>query len=144
MTTNEHARRTLLRRGGTLLSVGASSITGCLGSLDEPTGRTVTMTAELRFDPDEIRIETGQQVTWENESQAPHTASAYEESIPDDAAYFASGEYESERAVRQSTSAEGFLERGETYSNTFDVTGTYRYFCLPHEESGMTGTIVVE
>lgn len=126
------------------MTVGAGSITGCLGSLGEPTGRVVTMTGDLRFDPGEIRIETGQQVTWENESRVPHTASAYEESIPDGAAYFASGGYESEQAVRQSTSARGFLERGETYSYTFAVAGTYRYFCLPHEENGMTGTVVVE
>jgi plastocyanin len=102
------------------------------------------MTGDLRFDPAEVTIEYEETVTWENESGAPHTASAYEESLPEGAAYFASGGYESEQAVRHSTSARGFLERGETYQYTFEVPGTYRYFCLPHEENGMIGTVVVE
>jgi plastocyanin len=102
------------------------------------------MTGDLRFDPADVAIDPGQQVTWVNESGFPHTASAYGEGIPDEASYFASGGYESEQAVRQSTSAKGFLERGETYSYTFDVTGTYQYFCLPHEESGMVGRVIVE
>jgi plastocyanin len=27
--------------------------------------------------------------------------------------------------------------------HTFDVPGTYQYFCIPHEMAGMTGTVVV-
>jgi plastocyanin len=102
------------------------------------------MTSDLRFDPPEVTIDVGQRVTWNNESRVPHTASAYQNRIPDDASYFASGDYQSEKAVRQSTSARGFLERGETYEYTFEVTGTHRYFCLPHEENGMIGIVVVE
>ncbi|WP_236035653.1 plastocyanin/azurin family copper-binding protein [Haloarcula rubra] len=126
-----------------MLAVGATAIAGCLGG-SGPSGPTVTMTGDLRFDPADVAIDPGQQVTWVNESGVPHTASAYGEGIPDEASYFASGGYESEQAVRQSTSAKGFLERGETYSYTFDVTGTYQYFCLPHEESGMVGRVIVE
>ncbi|MDS0223245.1 plastocyanin/azurin family copper-binding protein [Haloarcula sp. S1AR25-5A] len=126
-----------------MLAVGATAIAGCLGG-SGPSGPTVTMTGDLRFDPADVAIDPGQQVTWVNESGVPHTASAYGEGIPDEASYFASGGYESEQAVRQSTSARGFLERGETYSYTFDVTGTYQYFCLPHEESGMVGRVIVE
>jgi plastocyanin len=37
----------------------------------------------------------------------------------------------------------GFVNGGQSYSHTFDVPGTYRYFCLPHESLGMVGTIVV-
>ncbi|WP_312621722.1 plastocyanin/azurin family copper-binding protein [Haloarcula sp. 1CSR25-25] len=126
-----------------MLAVGATAIAGCLGG-SGPSGPTVTMTGDLRFDPADVAIDPGQQVTWVNESGVPHTTSAYGEGIPDEASYFASGGYESEQAVRQSTSARGFLERGETYSYTFDVTGTYQYFCLPHEESGMVGRVIVE
>lgn len=137
------SRRTVLRRSGSVLTAGISGIAGCLGG-GGPSEPIVTMTSDLRFDPVEITIEPGQQVTWENKSPAPHTASSYDESLPEEAAYFASGGYESERAVRQSTSSRGFLERGETYSHTFDITGTYRYFCLPHEENRMIGRVVVE
>jgi plastocyanin len=102
------------------------------------------MTSDLRFDPAEVSIESGETITWENDNNVPHTASAYEQSLPEGAAYFASGGYESEQAVRQSTSSRGFLERGEAYSHTFDIPGTYRYFCLPHEENRMIGRVVVE
>lgn len=140
---NGYSRRSVLRRSRSVLAVGTTAIAGCLGG-SGPSGPTVTMTGDLRFDPADVAIDPGQQVTWVNESGVPHTASAYEEGIPDEASYFASGGYESEQAVRQSTSARGFLERGETYSYTFDVTGTYQYFCLPHEESGMVGRVIVE
>lgn len=102
------------------------------------------MTSDFRFNPTEVIVDSGQQVRWKNESNVPHTVSGYEESIPEDASYFASGGYNFEQAVRQSRSARGFLERGETYSHTFEVVGTYRYFCLPHEGNGMVGTISVE
>jgi len=28
---------------------------------------------------------------------------------------------------------------GRTYQYTFDISGAYRYFCLPHEENGLIG-----
>ena len=143
MKTETYSRRTLLRRGGGALVVGTTTVAGCLGG-GGPSGPTVTMTPELTFDPVELTIDAGQQVTWTNDSGAPHTASAYENAMPEEASYFASGGYESEQAVRQSTSARGFLERGDTYSYTFDIAGTYRYFCLPHEENGMIGRVIVE
>ena len=144
MPSETHSRRSVLRQSGIGLAGGMSVLAGCLGGLSGSSGPTVTMTGDLRFDPVEVTIESGETVTWENESGAPHTASAYAESLPEDAAYFASGGYESEQAIRQSMSARGFLERGETYQYTFEVTGTYRYFCLPHEENRMIGTVIVE
>ncbi len=38
----------------------------------------------------------------------------------------------------------GDLAPGEVYVRTFDVPGTYRCFCVPHERAGMTGVVVVE
>lgn len=143
MPVDTYSRRTLLRRAGGTLVVGTTTVAGCLGGSNS-SGPRVTMTGELRFDPADITIDAGRQVTWTNDGGAPHTASAYENAIPADASYFASGGYESEQAVRQSTSARGFLEDGDTYSHTFDVAGTYRYFCLPHEENGMIGRVIVE
>ena len=37
----------------------------------------------------------------------------------------------------------GMLQPGESFSHTFPVPGTYRYFCTPHAASGMLGTIEV-
>ncbi|NHN58248.1 MULTISPECIES: plastocyanin/azurin family copper-binding protein [Halorussus] len=33
---------------------------------------------------------------------------------------------------------------GHEYSHTFETTGTYEYYCQPHETAGMTGTITVQ
>ena len=140
---NTYSRRTLLQRGG-VLTAGTTAVAGCLGGSNGPSGPTVTLTSDLRFDPADVTIGSGQQVTWKNESNVPHTASGYEDAIPAEATYFASGGYDSEQAIRQSRSARGFLEREETYSHTFEVVGTYRYFCLPHEGNGMVGMVTVE
>ena len=32
---------------------------------------------------------------------------------------------------------------GFTYTHTFSTTGTYEYFCQPHQALGMTGTIII-
>jgi plastocyanin len=37
----------------------------------------------------------------------------------------------------------GDINPGQTFTHTFDTPGTYKYFCIPHEVAGMTGTIVV-
>jgi plastocyanin len=33
--------------------------------------------------------------------------------------------------------------RGYTYTHTFEVAGTYEYYCAPHRGSGMTGSFTV-
>jgi plastocyanin len=37
----------------------------------------------------------------------------------------------------------GNIGLGKEFSYTFTVPGTYKYFCIPHETSGMTGTVIV-
>jgi plastocyanin len=70
---------------------------------------------------------------------------AYESGIPDEAAYFASGGYDSEEAAREAwTNLEGAITSGDTYEHTFEVPGTYHYFCIPHERGGMVGTVTVK
>jgi hypothetical protein len=32
---------------------------------------------------------------------------------------------------------------GGTFSFTFEETGTYDYYCIPHEDLGMTGSVTV-
>ncbi|WP_241997224.1 plastocyanin/azurin family copper-binding protein [Halorubrum sp. SD626R] len=32
----------------------------------------------------------------------------------------------------------------ENYEHTFEEPGTYEYFCIPHEGSGMVGTVRVK
>ena len=38
----------------------------------------------------------------------------------------------------------GFLNPGQSFDKKFTTSGTYKYVCVPHETSGMVGTIVVK
>jgi plastocyanin len=101
------------------------------------------MTGDFGFDPKTATIEPGQTVTWKNTSNVDHTVTAYEDKIPDAAAYFASGGFESERATRNHVT-EGLIAPDGEYEYTFEEPGTYEYYCLPHESSGMVGTVHVK
>ena len=133
-------RRTVLRLSTATLTT--LSTAGCLNG-QSPTTQAVTMPDGLTFEPKIATIETGESVRWINESDIEHTVTAYEGEIPDEATYFASGGFESERAARNRVN-EGLIAPGEDYGYTFDQPGTYGYFCIPHEGSGMVGTVRVK
>ena len=101
------------------------------------------MTDGLVFDPDEITIAPGDTVEWVNVGAIGHSVTAYEDELPDGAAYFASGGFEAEDAARGAY-PDGDIPGGESYSHTFETAGEHGYFCIPHEAAGMVGTIVVE
>ena len=96
---------------------------------------TVSLTDANRYEPASITVPKGATVTWKNVSSVPHTittdqskaANMSDASVPSGAQPWDSGS----------------VNGGQSYSHTFDVPGTYRYFCLPHESLGMVGTIVV-
>lgn len=100
------------------------------------------MTDDLRFVPETIQIPPGGTVVWDNVGRVGHTVTAYQDELPDGAAYFASGGFESEEAARDGF-PDGNIALGERYEHTFPVRGTYGYFCIPHEGSGMIGTVRV-
>lgn len=76
------------------------------------------------FDPSTITVVVGDTVTWTVSSGLPHTVSA------DD------GSFDS-----------GDLNDGVTFSHTFELAGTYPYYCLFHGAPGgigMSGIVIVE
>lgn len=96
---------------------------------------TVGMTGAMRFEPAEVRVRPGDTVTWRNRSSLTHTVtddgskarSRGSWALPPGAASFDSGR----------------IAPGGSWSYRFTVPGTYRYFCQPHETSGMVATVVV-
>ncbi|MDQ3985472.1 MAG: cupredoxin domain-containing protein [Actinomycetota bacterium] len=75
------------------------------------------------FDPPEVQISKGDSVTWTNDGDADHTATASD------------GSFES-----------GNLDPGESFTQTFDEAGEFPYYCEYHgtaEGEGMAGTVVV-
>ncbi len=101
---------------------------------DEPAAE-VGMTNTMKYTPDTVHVQVGETVHWTNNADVMHTVTADPEEafqnnsvqLPDGASPFNSGN----------------LDPGETFKHTFDVAGTYRYFCIPHEAAGMKGVVVV-
>jgi plastocyanin len=100
------------------------------------------MTVAQAFSPETITVAVGDTVTWDNASSEQHTVTAVEDSLPDGSDYFASGGASTEDEAGDDLST-SFVGPGESYSHTFETPGTYRYYCIPHREAGMAGTVVV-
>ncbi len=112
-------------------------LAGCAcGRGDDKNANVVHMTSSLKFSPATITIGAGETVRWSNSSIMIHTVTADPKLakrpdsvvLPDSAQPFNSGN----------------ILPGGKFDYTFTVPGIYRYFCLPHESFGMTGTVVVE
>ncbi|MGV1049300.1 MAG: cupredoxin domain-containing protein [Solirubrobacterales bacterium] len=73
---------------------------------------------EFTYDPDPVVVQVGGKVTWINQDEAPHTATA------DD------GSFDT-----------GTLEQGKLKSETFKQPGSFTYFCEVHPT--MHGTVEV-
>src|SRR5215212_5007854 len=82
-------------------------------------GKTMTVSIKnFAFDPANATVAPGTTVTWVNNDQVPHTATAND------------GAFDS-----------GTLQPGQSYSFAFDKPGTYAYHCNIHPY--MTGTVTV-
>lgn len=88
------------------------------------------------FSPAVVRIRAGQTVQWRNTSPIGHTVTADSRLaknpanviLPQGAEPFHSGN----------------IAAGQVWQRTFTLPGTYRYVCLPHEQQGMIGTVIVD
>ena len=132
-----------MRKTSLALSAAAVLLVACGGGDGGGSPGSIAMAAGQNFDPPTVRVSVGDTVTWTNESPETHTVTAYGDDLPDGAAYFASGGFGSEEDARSNLS-DGLIDPDETFEVTFDEPGTYDYFCIPHEGSGMKGTILVE
>ncbi|MFP4590811.1 MAG: plastocyanin/azurin family copper-binding protein [Halobacteriales archaeon] len=132
MSTGESlSRRQFLLTSGAATAVLLAGCTGDddgngNGGGDDNTILVGPSDDEFAFAPDELTVSVGTEVTWEWESD---THNIVVESQPDDA------DWEGQEEIENS---------GFTYSFTFEVPGTYEYYCQPHRDQGMEGTIIVE
>lgn len=134
-----------MRRRQWLATLGASAgLAGCLGIQPASDAYDVGMTAQA-FRPRDVVVERGDPVVWKNTSTRAHSVTAYGDGIPEQAAYFATGDFASEPAAREAWNRNaGVLTTEETYTHRFETAGTFAYFCIPHEEASMIGTVTVE
>ena len=113
---------------------GSATSTGAGGAAGSTAA--VKMTDDNKFDPATVTITKGGTVTWTNSSSMIHT-------VTDDPAKAVKNADAQLPAGAQPWDA-GLLQPGQTFTHTFDVAGTYKYFCIPHEALGMLGTVVVQ
>jgi hypothetical protein len=74
---------------------------------------------DFAFEPSSVEVQAGTTVTWTNDGQTPHTATA------DD------GSFDS-----------GNVAPGQSFSQAFEQPGTFDYHCEFHPQ--MTGAVVVQ
>jgi plastocyanin len=99
----------------------------------------------VAFEPAELTVSQGETVAWAYNAGDAHNVVAYDDGIPEDADYWASGGFDSEEAARTGwENGQGAVQSGQSYVHTFETTGTHEYFCVPHEAAGMVGSVTVE
>lgn len=118
-------------------AVAGCGITGPAHREPPPPAVDQTVTMGLtNFSPAVVRIRAGQTVQWRNTSPIGHTVTADPRLaknpanviLPQGAEPFHSGN----------------IAAGKVWQRTFTRPGTYRYVCLPHEQQGMIGTVIVD
>lgn len=97
---------------------------------------TVGMTNSMKFTPDTVRIEPGETVRWENSSLLAHSVTG------DPSLSTIEGSAELPEGAKPFDS--GMMDPKQTFEHTFQVPGTYQYFCIPHEGTKMYGWVIVK
>jgi plastocyanin len=108
---------------------------GLASAAQQANPTVIKMTGQNTFDAATITVPAGTTVTWLNDGTMPQSATF----DPSKATNKADG------AVPQGATPfdSGLVQPGQTWSHDFTTPGTYRYFCIPNEGQGMTGTVVV-
>ena len=115
--------------------LGGCGLTGPAHGPRAANAAAVVMMGFESYSPTTVTIHAGDAVEWQNTSLITHTVTddaklagkAADSGLPSGAPSFNSGD----------------IPAGQVYVRTFTVPGTYRYFCIHHEDDGMLGTVVV-
>lgn len=126
---------------GLLWPLAAFALSGCgltgpAHDAPSPNAAAVVDMGFTSFEPEVIHIRAGQTVEWRNTALITHTVSddksiaadPNDASVPAGATAFNSGD----------------IPPGQVYTATFTVPGTYKYFCMHHEDDAMLGTVIVD
>ena len=129
-----YTRRSFLTAGGLMLAGLGAPKTARAAAPVEIQMRASARGEEVWFDPIGLWVPTGQTVRWILHHDV-HTTTAYHPA-------------NDQHSLRIPEGAEpwnsGFLLKpGAHFEVTLTIEGVYDYYCLPHEEAGMVGRIVV-
>lgn len=112
-------------------TAGGSGGDGATETVVDETGTdSVTVTVGAKgnggynaYAPANVRVSTGTTVTWEWTGKGTHNVVARD------------GAFDSGPPVADGSA---------TFERAFETPGSYRYYCAPHRQMGMTGSVVVE
>lgn len=120
----------------------------------QPDTDHVVHMGELAFYPESLTIRAGDSVGWVNGTGIAHSVTAEsggdvmpegpDRERPQEAAYFASGGFDSAEAAEEGwdRTRKGDILPGEPYVHTFETAGSHPYLCLLHDLR-MRGTVTV-
>ena len=118
------------------LAIGGCGLTGPAHDAPSAKAAAVVDMGFTSFEPEVVHIRAGQTVQWRNTALITHT-------VTDDKSMAANPDDASVPAGATAINS-GDIPPGEVYSATFTVPGTYKYFCMHHEDDGMLGTVIVD
>lgn len=127
-------KNSIARRATTFL-VAAGMMLAAAGGASAANTVKVGMTNTLKFTPQTVTVHVGDTVVWHNGSALTHTVT--------DVPKLASKQGDATLPKGAKPFNSGYLNPGQSYSHTFTVPGTYHYFCIPHEATGMVGVVIV-
>lgn len=118
-----------------MLGVSGCGLGGPAHAPPPPNAAAVVDMGFESFSPPTITIRPGNTVEWRNTSLITHTVTddpklaqkPADSTLPAGAGAFNSGD----------------IPAGQIYTRTFEIPGTYHYFCMHHEGDGMLGTVIV-
>jgi plastocyanin len=135
-------RREFLKVGGVVLAglavPGAARIavsyTPSTAQIVETYMKSDPQGSEVWFDPIGVHIEPGQTVRW-----------IVMENVHTTTAYHPKNDMHSLRIPKGATPWDSgiLVNKGDHFDVTLTVEGVYDYYCMPHEQAGMVGRIVV-
>jgi plastocyanin len=118
-----------MRRLGIAAGVVAVLVLGALGLTGAGAATGHVAINDNSFAPKTITVQQGDTVVWNDAGANPHTVTA------DGGAFDSSG------------GGSATLSNGQTFSNTFNASGTYAYHCKIHGAAGgvgMSGVVIVQ
>jgi plastocyanin len=123
------------------LAAGFAVNTGCASAPTslpgQPAPAAVVECHLHSFEPATVTIKAGQAVLWRNTTTLVWHTVTLDPSLA-----------EKQEDVAMPTGAKTFdsgkISSGDSFEHVFDVPGTYKYFCQPHESHGMLGEVIVQ
>lgn len=95
-----------------------------VAAAEAPADTVVINIAKMKYEQPEVTIKAGQTVTWVNTEAMPHNV-AFQAGVVGDAKMDGA-----------------MMKKDQSYSITFNESGTFDYHCTPHPF--MKGTVIVE